>query len=110
MADGGGGGDEPRETLGMTEEELADYFDELLQEQAAVVAEEENRTSAQVMASTAFAATRASMSYAVQLIAANNAYLTRHLLDLGLLPERAGATTAPATDPAEASAAEDAAS
>lgn len=77
---------EPRETLGMTEEELQAYFDELLRAQAVEVAAEENRTPAQVMASTAFVATRAATSYAVQLIAANNAYLSRHLLDLGVLP------------------------
>ncbi len=84
---------EARETLGMTEEELQAYFEELLEEQAAeVVEEEEDQSLAQVMASPGFAAARSAMSYAVQLIAANNAYLTRHLLDLGLLPQ------APAAD------------
>jgi hypothetical protein len=78
---------EPRETLGMTEDELQRYFEELLLEQAEEVSEDEGTPPAQVMASPGFAATRASMSYAVQLIAANNAYLTRHLLDLGLLPQ-----------------------
>ena len=86
------GDSEPRETLGMTEEELQAYFEELLLEQAQEVAEEEGQPPAQVMASPGFAATRAAMSYAVQLIAATNAYLTRLLLDLGLLPQ------APAAD------------
>lgn len=105
MDEQAGGG--PRETLGMTEEELFAYFDELVHEQATEVAEEERTPLPQVLASPGFAATRASMSYAVQLIAANNAYLTRHLLDLGLLPHGPGGGT-PA--PAAASAAEDAAS
>lgn len=90
---------EPRETLGMTEEELQTYFEELLQAQAVEVAAEENRPPAQVMASTAFAATRAATSYAIQLIAANNAYLSRHLLDLGLLPQ--GSPPAPAPEDGE---------
>ncbi len=87
----------PRETLGMTEEELRAYFEELLRAKAEEVAAEESRTPAQVMASTAFAATRAATSYAIELIAANNAYLSRHLLDLGVLTPPA----APQGDPAE---------
>ena len=79
----------PRETLGMTEEELRAYFEEMLRAKAEEVAAEESRTPAQVMASTAFAATRAATSYAIELIAANNAYLSRHLLDLGVLPRLA---------------------
>jgi len=88
---------EPRETLGMTEEELRAYFEELLRAKAEEVAAEEDRTPAQVMASTAFAATRAATSYAIELIAANNAYLSRHLLDLGVLT----APAAPEGNPAE---------
>ena len=87
-------GEETRETLGMTEEELQTYFDELLLEQAEEVSEEEGTPPAKVMESPGFVAARAAMSYAVQLIAANNAYITRHLLDMGLLSE------APAADPA----------
>ena len=77
---------EGRETLGMTEEELQDYFEELLRAHAEQVAAEAGTTPAEEMASPGFAAARAAMSYGIRLIAANNAYLTRHLLDLGALP------------------------
>ena len=77
---------EGRETLGMTEEELQAYFEEVLREHAEQVAAEAGTTPAEEMASPGFAAARAAMSYGIRLIAANNAYLTRHLLDLGVLP------------------------
>ncbi|MDQ3467497.1 MAG: hypothetical protein M3411_04580 [Chloroflexota bacterium] len=93
MADTNGG--ETRETLGMTEEELQTYFEELLREQAEEVSEDEGTPPAKVLESPGFVAARASMSYAVQLIAANNAYITRHLLDMGLLTE------APPADPTD---------
>lgn len=85
----------PRETLGMTEEELHAYLDELLQAHAQEVAAEEGTTPAQELASPGFAATRASMSYGIRLISANNAFLTRHLLDLGVMPGAGAAGTAP---------------
>ena len=79
-------GTAPRETLGMTEEELQGYLEELMRAHAEQVAAEEGTTPAEELASPGFAATRAAMSYGIRLIAANNAYLTRHLLDLGVLP------------------------
>ena len=85
----------PRETLGMSEEELLAYLEELLREHAAEVAAEAGTTPAEELATPGFAAARAAMSYGVRLIAANNAYLTRHLLDLGVIP-RSGETGGPA--------------
>lgn len=76
----------PRDTLGMTAEELLAYLDELLHEEAAEAAEQNGTTTAQELASPGFASARAASSYAIHLIAANNAYIARHLLDLGVLP------------------------
>ena len=59
---------EPRDTIGMTAEELLAYLEALLTEEAAE------------------AAARAAASYAVKLIDANNAYIARYLLDRGILP------------------------
>ena len=92
-----------RDSLGMTEAELQAYFEELLQEHAEQLAAEAGTTPAAEMASPGFAAARAAMSYGIRLIAANNAFLTRHLLDLGLLPgaaasESAGSDAAPSRE------------
>ncbi len=76
----------PRETLGMTQEELLAFLDELLHEEAEEAAEQSGTTPAQELASPGFAAARAASSYAIHLIAANNAFIARHLLDLGVLP------------------------
>ena len=83
-----------RDTLGMTQEELFVYLDELLQEEAAEAAAQTGRTAAQELDSPGFAAARAAASYTIHLITANNAYLSRHLLDLGLLPGASGEAAA----------------
>jgi hypothetical protein len=75
----------PLETLGMSEEAMRLYVEELIREQAQRVADESGTTIDDELNSPAFAAIRASMAYAVQLVHANNAYLTRHLLDLGVI-------------------------
>jgi len=74
-----------REVLGMTQEELFAYLDELLQVEAAEAAAASGRTVEQELASPGFAAVRATSSYTAHLIAANNVFLSRHLIDLGLL-------------------------
>ncbi len=80
----------PLETLGMTQEELLAFLDELLREEAAEAAERNGTTPAQELASPGFAAARAASSYTIHLIAANNAFIARHLLDLGVLPRPQG--------------------
>lgn len=75
----------PRETLGMTEEELEEYLDELIRGQAEQVAAESGKSVEEELDSPGFAAARAASAYAVKLISANNVFLSRHLLDLGLL-------------------------
>jgi len=74
--------------LGMSEEELYGYLNDLLHEEAAEAAERSGKTAAAELASPGFAAAQAANTYAIKLILANNAFLTRQLLDLGVL--RAG--------------------
>jgi hypothetical protein len=75
------------ETLGMSEEAMLLYVEELVREHAQQTATESGTTVEEELDNPAYAAIRASMVYAVQLVHANNAYLTRHLLDLGVIPQ-----------------------
>lgn len=70
----------------MTEDEMMALMEELLQENAQEAAAQKGTSVSQELASPGFAAARAAMSYAVHLIAANNAYIARYLLDLGVVP------------------------
>lgn len=79
---------EPRDTIGMTPEEMLDYLDALLQEEAAEAAQVRGTTVAEELESTGFAAVRAAASYTIKLLDANNAYIARYLLDQGVLAPR----------------------
>ena len=57
----------PRDTIGMTAEEMHAYLEVLLAEEAAEAA-----------------AARAASSYAIKLLDANNNYIARYLLDRGV--------------------------
>lgn len=72
-------------SLGMTEDELYQYLEELLQEEAAEAAEQTGRSVEEELKSAGFQAAGAAATYAIKLIDANNAFLTRQLLDAGLL-------------------------
>jgi hypothetical protein len=76
---------QPLETLGMSDDAMRAYIEELIEERAQQVANENKSTLEKELETPAFASIRASMVYAIELIQANNVYLTRHLLDLGLL-------------------------
>ncbi len=71
--------------LGMTEDQLAAYLDEMLLEEAEEAAVERGTSAEQELDSPGFASVRSSCSYAVRLITANNAFLARQLLDMGVL-------------------------
>ena len=73
------------EMLGMSEPELYAYLSDLLHEEAVEAAENAGTNVAEELASPGFAAAQASSTYAIKLVLANNAYLTRQLLDLGVL-------------------------
>ncbi len=71
--------------LGMTENELYTYLDELLHEEAAEAAEQSGKSVEQELDSPGFHAVGAAATYAIKLIEANNAFVTRQLLDAGVL-------------------------
>ena len=86
---------EGRNTLGMTPEEMLTYLEELLREEAEEAAARSGRTADEELSSPGFAAVRAASSYAIHLIAANNAFIARHLLDLGVIRGPSTPGTAP---------------
>lgn len=71
--------------LGMTEGELYGYLNDLLHEEAEEAAETTGKTAEEELKTPGFAAAEAASTYAIKLILANNAFLTRQLLDIGLL-------------------------
>ncbi len=77
---------EARDTIGMTPVELLGYLEALLAEEAAEAAADRGTTVEEELESPGFASVRASASYAIKLIDANNAYIARYLLDRGILP------------------------
>ena len=76
---------EPRDTIGMTTEEMQAYIEALLQEEAAEAAAERGTSVEDELDSIGFAAARAASSYAIKLLDANNAYIARFMLDRGVL-------------------------
>ena len=84
----GAGEREPRDTIGMTPEEMLAYLDALLQEEAAEAAQARGTTVDEELESAGFAAVRAAASYTIKLLDANNAYIARYLLDTGVLAPR----------------------
>lgn len=81
------GAGEPRDTIGMTAEEMQAYLDALLQEEAAEAAAERGTSVEEELNSVGFAAARSASSYAIKLIDANNAYIARYLLDRGVFSQ-----------------------
>ncbi|MBA2470417.1 MAG: hypothetical protein H0V37_13515 [Chloroflexia bacterium] len=75
----------PDGILGMTEPELYGYLNDLLHEEAQEAADESGKTVEEELQTAGFAAAGAASTYAIKLIMANNAFLTRQLLDLGVL-------------------------
>lgn len=75
----------PTGILGMTEPELYGYLKDLLHEEAEEAAGESGKSVEEELESAGFAAAGAASTYAIKLIMANNAFLTRQLLDLGVL-------------------------
>ncbi len=72
--------------LGMAEDQLAAYLDEMLLEEAREAASKRGTTAERELDSPGFASARSASSYAIRLITANNAFLARQLLDMGVLP------------------------
>jgi hypothetical protein len=76
------------EILGMDENELYGYLNDLLHEEAAEAAQQSGKSLAEELDSPGFAAAGAASTYAIKMILANNAFITRQLLDLGVLSGR----------------------
>lgn len=81
-----------RDTLGMTHDELLTYFEELLVQEAQEAATEKKTTIEEELSGPGFASVRASASYMIQLIDANNAFIARSLLDRGVLASEPAAS------------------
>jgi len=77
--------------LGMTEDELYGYLNDLLHEEAAEAAEISKKSIEEELDTPGFAAAGAASTYAIKLILANNAFVTRQLLDLGVISSDDGA-------------------
>ena len=73
------------DSLGMTEGELYGYLNDLLHEEAAEASAESGKPIEEELESAGFKAAEAASTYAIKLILANNAFITRQLLDLGVL-------------------------
>jgi hypothetical protein len=86
-----------RQALGMTQDELFTYFEELLSQEAQEAAVNNKTSVEEELSEPGFAAVRASASYFVQLISANNAFIARYLLDHGVLIPNSEATPKPDT-------------
>jgi len=71
--------------LGMSESELYAYLSDLLHGEATEEAERAGTDVTTELSSPGFAAAEAASTYAIKLVLANNAFLTRQLLDLGVL-------------------------
>jgi hypothetical protein len=78
--------DGANDPLGMSEAELYQYLEEVLREEAAEAAGASGKTVEEELDSRGFQAVAAASTYAIKLINANNAFITRQLLDRGVLP------------------------
>lgn len=78
--------DNIHDPLGMSEPELYQYLMEVLQEEAAEAAEESGKTVEEELDTRKFQMVAAASTYAIKLVDANNAFITRQLIDRGILP------------------------
>jgi hypothetical protein len=69
----------------MSEAELYELLNEVLHEEAAEAAAESGKSVEEELDTAGFVAAAAATTYAIKLIIANNAFLTRQLIDRGVL-------------------------
>jgi hypothetical protein len=81
---------QPLEMLGMAEESMYAYAESMFEEQARITAAQRGVTLEEELDTPGYAAARATISYVVKVMVANNAYLTKHLLELGIIQPGAG--------------------
>ncbi len=75
----------PLEMLGMAEESMFAYAESLIEDQARITAAERGVSLEEELDTPGYAAARLALGYVVKVMVANNAYLTNHLLELGVL-------------------------
>jgi len=73
------------ELLGISEADMYELLNEILHDEAAEAAAESGKSVEEELDTAGFAAAASITTYAIKLINANNAYLTRQLLDRGVL-------------------------
>jgi hypothetical protein len=76
---------QPLEMLGMAEESMLAYAESLIEDQARISADERGVSLEEELGTPGFAAARSALHYVVKVMVANNAYLTNHLLELGVI-------------------------
>ena len=76
---------QPLEMLGMAEESMLAYAESLIEDQARMTAEERGVSLEEELDTPGYLAARSAIMYVVKVMVANNAYLTNHLLELGVL-------------------------
>jgi hypothetical protein len=76
---------QPLEMLGMAEESMLAYAESLIEDQARITAAERGVSLEKELDTPGYQAARAALSYVVKVMVANNAYITNHLLELGVL-------------------------
>lgn len=81
---------QPLEMLGMAEESMFAYAESLIEAQAKAAAAARGVSLEEELDFPIYAANRAAVAYAIKIIVANNAYLTKHLLELGVIQQGAG--------------------
>ncbi|HEU0165386.1 MAG TPA: hypothetical protein VFQ54_10105 [Thermomicrobiales bacterium] len=74
----------------MSEEELYGYLNDLLYEEAGEAAATSGKAIEKELESAGFIAAEAASTYAIKLVLANNAFITRQLLDLGVIGANKG--------------------
>ena len=76
---------QPLEMLGMAEESMLAYAESLIEDQARISAEERGVSLEEELDSVGYAAARSAMSYVLNVLVAKHAYITNHLLELGVI-------------------------
>ncbi|MEZ4496052.1 MAG: hypothetical protein R2845_04565 [Thermomicrobiales bacterium] len=75
----------PLEMLGMAEESMLAYAESLIEDRAAITAAERGVSLEEELDTPGYAAARSALEFVVKVMVANNAYLTNHLLELGVI-------------------------
>ena len=76
---------QPLEMLGMAEESMRAYAESLIEDQASISAAERGVSLEEELDTPGFIAARVAIGHMITVMVANNAYITNHLLELGVI-------------------------